>query len=103
MKRYMFYDRKTGEILHTHQVFKLGSDEPQKVSTEELKMLTNRMVDPDRIRHLTVTVPPQSSHKILRSVNPKTGKLMTKRAPKDYWRKRTSGESSATFPAEGGR
>ena len=80
MKRYMFYDRKTGEILHTHQVFKLGSDKPQTVSTEELKMLTNRMVDPDRIRHLTVTVAPQSSHKILRSVNPKTGKLVTKRA-----------------------
>jgi len=76
MKRYVFYDRKTGEILHTHQVFKLESDKPQAVSTEELKMLTNRMVDPDRIRHLTVTVSPQSSHKILRSVNPKTGKLV---------------------------
>ena len=103
MERYVFYDRTTGEILHTHQVFKLGSDEPQTVSKEELGMVTNRMVDPRRIRHLTVTVAPQSSHKVLRSVNPKTGKLVTKRAPKDYWRKKRSGEGISTLPAEGGR
>ena len=102
MKRYMFFDRKTGEILHTHQVFKLGSDRPQTVSTEDLKMLTNRMVDPDRISHLTVTVAPQPSHKILRSVNTKTGKLVTKRAPKDYWQKKKAGKSVSTMPAEGG-
>ena len=103
MKRYMFYNSKTGEILHTHQVFKMGSEKPQKVTVEELRMLTNRMVDPDRISHLIVTAAPKSSHKILRSVNPQTGKLFTKKTPKEYWQKRRSGDDHSERPSKGGK
>ncbi len=101
MKRHLFYDKNTGEILHTHQVFKFGSEKPQAVSKDELAMLTNRQVDPKRIRHTTVTVAPQSSHRVLRSVNPKTGKLVTKRTPKNHWKKDAAGGGSPT-PAKGG-
>ncbi len=103
MKRYMFYDSKTGEILHTHQTFKLGSDQPATSSKEELASVASRMVASKRVRHLLVTTPPASSHKTLRSVNLKTGKLVTKTAPKGYWLKEEDENRTTTDPARGGR
>ena len=101
MKRYVFFDKKTGEILHTHQVFKMGSEKPRAVSKKKLALLANRLVDPKRIRHTTVSDAPRSSHKVIRSIDPKFGKLVTKSAPKDYWQKKRTGENSS--PAKGGR
>ncbi len=103
MKRYMFYDGKTGEILHTHQMFKLGSDKPITASKEELALVARRMVHSKRARHLLVAAPPTSSRRTLRSVNPKTRKLVTEKVAKGYWLKEQTAEKKVTEPARGGR
>lgn len=103
MRRYIFYDGKTGEILHTHQTFKLGSDKPITASKEELALVASRMVPLKRARNMLVTATPASSRNTLRSVNPKTRKLVTKRAPKDYWLKEQAAEKKVTEPGRGGR
>jgi hypothetical protein len=81
MKRYVFFDKKTGQILHTHQVYKLGSEELQEVSEEELKRMVGRIVDPARAESLLVDIPVQSSFKAELSVNPKTRKLVVTKLP----------------------
>lgn len=103
MKRYLFYDKTTGEILHTHQVFKMGSDKPLKVSAEELAMLTNRIVDPKRMKHLQVNTKIVSSHRLTKSINVKTGKLVSKRIPRDYWKSIKSADTAKNQPAKGGK
>ena len=96
MKRYVFFDQETGEIVHTHQVYKLGSEKLQKVSDAELRELTNRMVDVGKIEHTLTSAPIQSSSKIARYVNPKTRKLVTKKLSRNYWQKRTKSKQHET-------
>lgn len=39
MKLYVVYDKKTGDVLHTHASYLLGSDEPVAASEEEVLAL----------------------------------------------------------------
>ena len=87
MKRYMFYDKKTGEIVHTHQVHKINSDKLLEVSEADLQDMANRMVDLATTKYLVTQASVQSSRRVARHVRPKKGKLVSKKLPKDYWQK----------------
>ncbi len=82
MKRYVFFDKKTGQILHTHQVYRLGSEELQEVSEAELRRMVERAVDPARTESLLVDMPVQSSFKVELCVNPKTRKIVATQLPR---------------------
>ncbi len=94
MRRYVVYDRNTGEILHTHQVFNFGSEDPVDVPVEEVIRLTSRMIDPARAECVVFSDPVESSSKALRSVNTRSQQVVTRRAARDYWTKRRGRQSS---------
>jgi len=85
MKRTLFYDRKTGELMHAHYEVKViegGKEAEARLSapsaaalTDELAELMTRGLDLDRLGSLTTSVAPQSSRRMARSVNTKTGRL----------------------------
>jgi|SRR6266542_6955158 len=83
MKRYIFFDKKTGQILHTHQVYKMGSEELQEVPAEELKRMVRRIVDPARADSVITDIPVQSSVKVSLHVNPKTRRVLITKLPRD--------------------
>ena len=103
MKRYVFYDRKTGEILHTHQTFKLGSESPVSVSKKELESIAQRMVHTKSPGNKGVSSRPVSSRRVLRSISPKTGRLVTKKISEDYWTREDAEDQDIRGPARGGR
>jgi hypothetical protein len=89
MKRTLFYDRKTGELMHAHYEVKVieGRDETEaRLSApsaaalpDELAELMTRGLDIDRLGSLTTSVAPQSSRRLARSVDTKTGRLRAQR------------------------
>jgi len=87
MKRTLFYDRQTGELLHAHYEVRVveGRDDarlsaPAAVDLEtELAELVSRGLDPERLGRLTTSVAPQSSRRMARSVDVATGKLRSRR------------------------
>ena len=89
MKRTLFFDRETGELLHSHYEVRVveGRDDgdarlsaPTAAVLEgELAELVSRGLDPRRLGSLTTSVAPQSSRRAARSVDTKTGRLRTRR------------------------
>lgn len=89
MRRTLFYDRTTGELLHSHYEVRVVEDdtaeparlsEPQAVELEvDMAELVSRGLDPGRLGSLVTTVAPQSSRRTERSVNVKTGRLGSRR------------------------
>lgn len=89
MKRTLFYDRETGELLHAHyevRVVEGGDDGETRLSApaavtldDELAELVSRGLDPRRLGSLTTSVAPQSSRRTERSVDVKTGRLRSRR------------------------
>ena len=76
MKKYVLYDNKTGEILHTHQSYKLGSDELEKISDKELEEITSRFEEPEKIKIAMIDEPYQSSRLFVKKVDIKTSKIL---------------------------
>jgi hypothetical protein len=89
MKRTLFYDRETGELLHSHYevgVIERDADGEARLSAPaaaeldtELAELVSRGLDLNRIASLTTSAAPQSSRSLARSVDIKTGRLRTQR------------------------
>ena len=89
MRRTLFYDRETGELLHSHyEVRAVEGDDPegarlsapQAVGLEaEMADLVSRGLDPERLGSLATSVAPQSSRRTERSVNVETGRLRSRR------------------------
>ncbi|MGH3800561.1 MAG: hypothetical protein ACRDTD_10585 [Pseudonocardiaceae bacterium] len=89
MRRTLFYDRETGELLHSHyevRVVEGGDDGEARLSDpaavtldDELAELVSRGLDPARLGSLTTSVAPQSSRRTARSVDVKTGRLRSRR------------------------
>lgn len=102
MKRYMFFDKKTGQILHTHQVYKLGSEELQEVPAEELKRMVRRIVNPARAESLLTDMPVQSSFKVSLLVNPKTRKILVTKLPREFQAKKVLRELPPKEVGKGG-
>ncbi|MGB5757543.1 MAG: hypothetical protein WBM50_11565 [Acidimicrobiales bacterium] len=89
MRRTLFYDRKTGELLHSHYEVRVVEDDdpagarlsvPQAVELDaEMAELVSRGLDPEYLGSLVTSVAPQSSRRTERSVNVKTGRLRSRR------------------------
>jgi hypothetical protein len=89
MKRTLFYDRETGEILHSHyevQVIEGGGDAGARLSAPmavdpdaDLAELVSRGLDPHRLGRLSTSAALQSSRRTERSVDVKTGRLRSRR------------------------
>jgi hypothetical protein len=89
MKRLLFYDRQTGEILHAHyevHVVDGRGDEGAQLSAsaadladDALAELQSRGLDLKRLERVATSVVPQSSTGIDRTVDVKTGKLRSRR------------------------
>jgi hypothetical protein len=80
LKRYILYNNETGDILHTHQVFRLGSDEPEEVSEEVIQEIAGRFAEPREIKVKLIDEPYLSSEKFSRKIDVKIGKLVTSEA-----------------------
>ncbi len=78
MKRYVFYDPRTGRVLHTHEVV-TAEGKTTKVNAEELAPMVERMVDVEVSQWLLTTVKPLSSRVAEQTVDTETGKLSVKR------------------------
>ena len=102
MKRYIIYDKETGEILHTHQAFKLGSDELEKVPDEEIKRMVSRIVEPERVKVTITDEPIRSSYNFARKVDLKTGKVVTTELPPDFWIKKAKEKHQLLEATKGG-
>jgi hypothetical protein len=89
MKRTLFYDRETGELLHSHYEVRAvggGDDGGARLSAPGaadldagLAELVSRGLDPQRLGSLTTSVAPQSSRRTERWVDVKTGRLRSRR------------------------
>ena len=89
MKRTLFYDRVTGELLHSHyevRVVESRDDGDARLSAPaaadletELAELVSRGLDSERMGSLTTSVAPQSSRRTARSVDVTTGRLRSRR------------------------
>ena len=89
MKRTLFYDRETGELLHSHyevRVIEREADGEARLSApaavdldDELAELVSRGLDLNRIASLTTSAAPQSSRSLARSVDIRTGRLRAQR------------------------
>lgn len=88
MKRTLFYDRDTGEILHSHYDVHVveGREGEARLSAPEaaaldadLAELVSRGLDPKRLGSLTTSEGQQSSRRTERWVDPKTERLRSRR------------------------
>jgi hypothetical protein len=89
MNRTLFYDRVTGELLHSHyevRVVKGGDNsdaqlsEPAAVELDTgMAELVSRGLDPQRLASLTTNLAPQSSRRMEHSVDVTTGQLRSRR------------------------
>ena len=85
MKRYILFDKENGEILHTHQYFKFGSDDFEKVPEEEVKQIFSRIAKPEKIDVILTDEPYKSSYNFARKVDIKSRKVITTERPSEYW------------------
>jgi hypothetical protein len=88
MKRTLFYDTETGQLLHSHYEVRVVGERdgdahlstPSAVALDaELAELVSRGLDPQRLGSLTTSVAPQSSRRTERRVDVKTGRLRSRR------------------------
>jgi len=76
--RYVLYDKNSGAILHTHQSFKLGSDEPQDMAEDEMRLIISRFAEVEKLDIAKTAQPLQSSRQADMSVDVKTGEVVVK-------------------------
>jgi len=88
VKRYVLYNKKTGEILHSHRSYRFGSDEPVEVPEEKIKKIASRIVDPEKIKVMITDEPFKSSYNFARKVDIKSGKITTTKLPPYFWVKK---------------
>jgi len=89
MNRTLFYDRQTGELLHSHyQVRAIERRDgreaelsaPTAVELDaDLAELMSRGLDLGRLGSVTTSAAPQSSRRTVRFVDLKTGRLRSRR------------------------
>jgi hypothetical protein len=79
MKQYVFYDKKTGEVRHVHQVLSAETGRPIEVGKGQLAAFVERMVDLKTTASLYADVPTTSSRAAVRHVDVKKRRLVTKR------------------------
>ena len=81
--RYILYDKSTGAILHTHQSFTIGSDEPQEVAEDDIRVVIERFAEADKLDLTKTTVPLVSSRQAEMAVDLKTGEVVVKQLVAD--------------------
>lgn len=92
MKRTLLYDKRTGEIRHTHHGVYVGDGRAPGQTEKEILELASRHVDVRRVATAVTSAAPQSSRRVLRMVDPKTGRMRTRRIPDGYWTRRDQEE-----------
>jgi hypothetical protein len=88
--RYILYDKSTGAIAHTHQAFKLGSDEPQEVTEDDIRAVVDRFGEADKLDLTKTTVPLVSSRQAEMAVDVKTGEVVVKQLVVDTLSRRVA-------------
>jgi hypothetical protein len=78
MKRYVFYDRATGEILHTHHVANADNDFLD-VDERDLEAMVERVVDTASTASLVADLETMSSRAAVHHVDAERGHLKTSR------------------------
>lgn len=88
MTRTLFYDRRTGRLVHSHYLVTVVEDTdggprlsaPEAETPETgLAELLSRGLDPEQLGSLTTDEPPQSSRRTDRWVDPETQSLHSQR------------------------
>ena len=74
--RYVLYDKASGAILHSHQSFKLGSDDPQEMTDDEMRAVVGRFADTSVLDIAKTEVPVQSSRQAKMTVDLKTREVI---------------------------
>jgi hypothetical protein len=78
MKRYVFYDPTTGEILHTHHVASVDRDFVD-VDEGDLRAMVERIVDTATTASIVANLKTISSRAAAHRVDPERGRLVTSR------------------------
>ncbi|WP_030106929.1 hypothetical protein [Actinoalloteichus caeruleus] len=81
MDRYVFYDRSTGAVRHTHTVLD-REGRSIEVEPDELTRMVSRAVDLRSVSWLRTAVTPISSRVAERRVDLNTGELSVHRMPR---------------------
>jgi hypothetical protein len=74
--RYVFYDKTTGAIVHTHQSFALDNDNPQEANEQDVRAIVSRLRHSDRVGVTSTEMPVVSSREATMSVDPRTGEVV---------------------------
>jgi hypothetical protein len=90
VKRYVFFDPESGEIAHTHVVVSAETGRSMEVDDDQLAMLVDRMVDPAKLARIFASVPTSSGRSTELRVDPKRGRVVSRRIPV---RERNRGQS----------
>jgi hypothetical protein len=77
LKRFLYYDPNSGVILHTHQEYAVGRQELTEPDEETEAAIYERIGAPADVRRMVTDEPPVSSLSVVRSVDLKTGSLVT--------------------------
>ena len=99
MKRYLFFDRETGEILHSHQTYEFGSEELIEPDDESLSLILERLQVPGSLARLVTEEEPVSSLRAGRRVDVRSGALQLTETDPRYRRESVESEP----PSRGGR
>jgi hypothetical protein len=99
VKRNLFFDKQTGEILHSHQTYAFGSEELIEPDDESLALILERLQAPASLARLVTEEEPVSSFRAGRRVDVRTGVLQLTEADPRYRRKSAESEP----PSRGGR
>jgi hypothetical protein len=79
VRQYVFYDKKTGEVRHVHQVLSAETGRAVEVDDDQLASLVERMVDPATTAWLYADVRMASSRSAVRRVDVRRRRLVTRR------------------------
>lgn len=87
MKRSLYYDRDTGELLHSHYEVQVVEEKDGSRLTapgpadldSDLADLVSRGLDGQRLDRVSTSVPPESSRRTRRWVDVKSGRLRSQR------------------------
>jgi hypothetical protein len=79
LKQYVFYDKKSGDVRHVHQVISAEKGKAVEVDEKQLASFVERMVDPKETAFLYAEVPTTSSRAAVRRVDLKRRRLVTSR------------------------
>lgn len=91
MDRYVFYDERTGEIVHSHQSLRIGSNDLTEPDDETLALLTDRVAAFGPVARVATSEPLVSSLRAARRVDVRTGRLETVEADPRFRVRATAG------------